>query len=129
MTPSALLQAACDLLDRDSDATAGRWPRAAAILARQALEVAVDELCRTVHDDLGDCRSSRAQLLCLERAVDPDLARETAHTWQALSRACHVHAYELPPTAEELLGWIAGVDRLVEEVGEPAPPQNGRAEE
>jgi hypothetical protein len=29
--------------------------------------------------------------------------------WETLSRACHVHAYELDPTADELRSWIDAV--------------------
>jgi hypothetical protein len=38
-----------------------------------------------------------------------------------LSEACHHHAYEIGPTASELEGWLAAVERLVAAVG------NGRA--
>ena len=35
-----------------------------------------------------------------------------AHTWASLSNACHYHAYELVPTAEELTGWIETVEEF-----------------
>ena len=38
------------------------------------------------------------------------LAARIAHTWSALSNACHYHSYELVPTAGELEGWIETVD-------------------
>jgi hypothetical protein len=108
-----LLAQARELLAHAGDATAGRWPRAVALLGRQALEVAVDERCAELDPGLGACTSARAQLLCLREAVDADLARAAAHAWSALSRACHVHAYELPPTAEELAAWLDTVERLL----------------
>ena len=36
--------------------------------------------------------------------------------WAGLSRACHQHPYELPPTSSELLGWLATVEALVARV-------------
>lgn len=108
-----LLEQARDLLRGRDDVTTGRWPRAAALLARQALETAIDERCAAEHEALGSCTSHRAQLLCLGRLGDPTLAREAAHVWSALSRACHYHAYELPPTAGELETWFTIVDRLI----------------
>lgn len=113
VSASWLLEQARALMEGHRDVTAGRWPRAAALLGRQALEVAVDERCSTLHEELGECRSSRAQLLCLQEAVDPALAKDVTHAWYALTRACHVHAYELPPTAEELQGWLTSVERLI----------------
>ena len=112
-----LLAQARDLIDRADPATAGRWPRATALLARQALEVRLDEVCGARDGALGDCTSTRAQLLCLRRLHDRDLAIAVEHAWGRLSQACHVHAYELPPTADELRGWCETVAQFVE-----APP-------
>ena len=44
MTPTETLAMAQRLLDRPDAKTAGLWPRAAALLARQALEQGLDEL-------------------------------------------------------------------------------------
>jgi hypothetical protein len=44
MTPGELLGAARTLIRRPDSATAGVWPRAAAFLARQALEAAMTVL-------------------------------------------------------------------------------------
>ena len=44
MTPEELLAAARRLVERPDAVTAGVWPRAAALLARQALEVAMAAL-------------------------------------------------------------------------------------
>jgi hypothetical protein len=55
--------------------------------------------------DTGAC-----EVLCLEGVLtDTARARELAYTWYRLSEALHHHAYELPPTAEELDAWIATV--------------------
>jgi hypothetical protein len=37
---------------------------------------------------------------------DQEAARDASYAWSALSRACHHHAYELPPTASELRALI-----------------------
>lgn len=42
------------------------------------------------------------------------IASRASQLWAALSRAAHVHPYELSPTRGELLTWIAGVGEVVE---------------
>ena len=102
-----LLGHARALLQRGSTSTAGLWPRASALLARQALEAALDDFWQEKGIDLVRC-SARAQLICL-RTYYPDkaAARQAYQVWGALSRACHHHSYELAPTAGELEGWIS----------------------
>lgn len=102
------------LLDRAGGATAGRWPRAAALLARQALEVELDRALAVRAPGLEQCSDARATLLCLRRFRDHDTALAVEHAWMALSHACHHHAYELPPTVDELRGWVEVVDEFVE---------------
>lgn len=111
-----LLGGARQLLQRGDAATAGLWPRAAALLTRQALERALDGWWAAQGTPLDGC-SARAKLICLcARHEDPALAARVAHAWQALSRACHHHPYELPPTARELERWMATVERFGEGV-------------
>jgi hypothetical protein len=107
MTPEELLTAARRLIQRPDAATAGVWPRAAAFLARQALELAMTTLwaARPQAAGLSEC-SARSQLLCLTAYLDPDTAARAAYLSAALSRACHYHSYELAPTAAELTGWL-----------------------
>ena len=58
--------AARRLIERPDAATAGVWPRAAALLARQALELAMAGLWAGQPAAAGLDRSSmRSQLLCL----------------------------------------------------------------
>lgn len=114
-SPSELLRAADNLLSEASDASAGRWPRAVAILCRQALEGSLYDFWRAKAPGV-EAASERAQLLCVRTYVAPDLAARTEHTWTALSRACHYHAYELAPTASELSAWLESVDALDHEV-------------
>jgi hypothetical protein len=114
MTPADLLAAAQAILERPSAATAGLWPRAAALLARQALEGALDQLWKSnpVTSGVSQC-TKRSQLTCLPAYLDPVTAHEISYVWAALSEACHYHPYELAPTATELTGWIRSVDELV----------------
>lgn len=119
--PRWALAQAHTMLERGSDVTAGRWPRAAALLARQALEEQVARWCSELSPEVAHV-SRRAQLLCLSSVVEPGFARDAAHVWSALSNACHHHAYELPPTADELRGWFEVVDRLIATTDADAGP-------
>jgi len=94
-------------------ALTGIWPRAVALLGRQALEHGLDDLWRALSPRVRNA-SRHAQLVCLGAYVrDEALVSGIRHAWHGLSRACHHHAYELPPTAEELGRWLDAVDRLV----------------
>jgi hypothetical protein len=112
MTPDAILTLAQSLLDRTDEETAGLWPRAAALLARQGLEAALDEFWGQKNLAFHDCSTS-AQLLCLREFTDRESAGRLAHTWAALSRACHQHPYELAPENAELRAWLETVLSLV----------------
>jgi hypothetical protein len=112
-SPLSLVTAARDLVDRPTAGTVGLWPRAAALLARQALEQAMDDLWSRRAPGL-ERASARAQLACLpEYLGDARLAWETSFTWSALSNDCHQHAYELAPTASELERRLDSVSRLI----------------
>lgn len=101
------------MLGRADPTTVGLWPRASALLARQALEAAVHRLWEHRRLDLQDC-SMRVQLICLRTYLgDADLAARAGHAWSALSRACHHHPYELAPTAAELQRWLSVVEELI----------------
>ena len=117
----AIVAAARLLLSRPDANTAGLWPRAAALLARQALEHALVDLWRHRAPGLEMC-SGRAQLLCLgEYLRRGDLAERVSYAWSGLSQACHHHAYELPPIAVELAIWLETVEELVDAIPVPAP--------
>ena len=112
----ATLQLARDLLSRADPATAGLWPRAAALLIRQALEEAVDAYWTTRQVPL-ESVSTQTQLVCLRMMTADNALRGQLHeAWGSLSRACHHHPYELAPTVEELAAWID----VVEDFGRPA---------
>lgn len=112
-TPKALVGAARQLIDGQVAATSGAWPRASALLARQALEEAVRFLWNGTYEAARSC-SATHQLLCSRVVLGEHLAAEAFQAWAALSQACHVHAYELGPAAAELNGWINVVERVVE---------------
>jgi hypothetical protein len=106
MTPKELADAAERVLVDPGDALFGCWARASALLARQSLETAMDDLWRKRAPIVRQC-SMAAQLLVLPSYLrDQDAARDASYAWSALSRACHHHAYELPPTASELRSLI-----------------------
>ena len=114
---TALTSAARKLVERADPMTAGIWPRAAALLARQALEGALDVLWRRRAPGLEAC-SAKAQFICLPLYLhgDHELAQRVSYTWSGLSRASHQHPYELSPTSSELLSWIATVEQLISRV-------------
>jgi hypothetical protein len=115
LAPKQLLSAADVLLTDPPSGLEGRWPSAVTILLRQALERAMLQLWLAKAPGLQDA-SYRAQLLCLRRYVDQNLAARADHTWHALSAACHQRAYDLPPTAGELAGWYETVEELTRAV-------------
>lgn len=111
--PAELIALSRGLLSRADPETAGLWPRASALLARQALEAALDRYW-AARGLAFETYSRRPQLICLARyAEDAEMAGRVHHAWNALSDACHHHAYELAPTAAELAGLIEMVEELV----------------
>jgi hypothetical protein len=114
MTPHELLAAARGLMQRPDASTAGIWPRAAALLARQAIEAAMAEMWASKRQAAGLSGSSmRSQLLCLTAYLDRGTTSRVAYLLGALSRACHYHPYELAPTAAELVGWLDETAQIV----------------
>jgi hypothetical protein len=113
MTPDQLLDAARMMVRRPRPGTAGLWSRAAALLGRQALEAQLDQLWSRTAPGI-ERASTNCQLLCLPAFLaDRGLAGRAAHAWAALTRACHHHPYELPPTAEELERWLDAVEAVI----------------
>lgn len=115
-----LVSAARDLVRIDDATTAGLWPRAAALLARQSIEASLDTLWRLRAPGM-QWTTSRCQLLCLGDFIhDAALAGRVSLTWSGLSRACHLRVYELPPSLAELQGWLECAWDLAEAVGRVA---------
>ena len=106
-----LLDTARALIERPPASLGTAWPRAAAHLARQALE---DLLAGFWSRKAPGTEETplRAQLTCLPYYLDEGLAERVSYTWAALSRACHHQESELVPTASELRAWIAVVAEL-----------------
>jgi hypothetical protein len=99
----------------------GRWPRAVALLARQSLEEAIDELWAARLPAMAGT-SARAQLLCLPDYLgDDEVAEDAAHAWGWLSGVCHHRSYEVAPTSTELEAAVRSVRRLVAAVAQAAP--------
>jgi hypothetical protein len=112
VNPKELADAAEQVLADPGDVLFGCWARASALLARQSLETAMDLLWRKRAPLVAQC-STTAQLLVLPSFLrDQEAARDASYAWSALSRACHHHAYELPPTASELRSLIALTRRV-----------------
>lgn len=105
MTPPELLASAEKLLHGDG-ASSGWRPVAVAALSRQALEMAIDDYW--ARRAPGAERAPRGtQLLCLPSYVDEMTAELAAQTWVSLSGACHVRAYDLAPSPDELSRWLS----------------------
>jgi hypothetical protein len=121
-----LVVAAQRMIDDDSRATVSAWPRAAALLARQALERALADYW---HARLPGAErlNMRAQLNCAQVYLGRELAGELTYTWHALSRATHHHPYELDPTREELSSHVQSTGRLVKALAAKAAPARDRA--
>lgn len=116
MSPTELVEAAVFLVEAADPGTAGLWPRAAALLGRQALESALDGFW-AAHEPGAEAASTRAKLLCLTEYLDDrELAEDIGLAWSLLTRGCHHHAYELAPTQGELLTWLQLAIRAVAEL-------------
>ena len=110
--------------------------RAAAILARQALEDAIASALRSEGAEPSRM-SFRVQLETLRhlRALPGERSTriasgsaDAAFAWAALSRATHYHGYELPPTRAALLDWMDLAETAVRVLGTagPAEPETPR---
>jgi hypothetical protein len=110
--PADLLVSARSLCHKTGTTMIGLWPRAVALLAREAIESAASSYwSSSAYPAVAGC-PMRSQLICLAEVVGRSLAGSAAATWSSLSAACHVHPYELAPTAGELLGWIDDAERI-----------------
>ncbi len=111
-----LVSAARDLIRIDDPRTAGLWPRAAALLARQSIESSMDVLWELRSAEMR-ATPLRCQLLCLGDFLrDPALAGRVSLAWSGLSRVCHMRVYELPPSLAELQAWLECAWELAEAV-------------
>lgn len=120
MKPAQLLGEARRLLDAGHDgASGGLRLRAATILARQSLEGRMDEILTSRVQAIAAVTFD-ARLLVLPAVMnEPELAAEIRYTWAALSSASHLHAYELPPTVDELSRWFDCIQRFLDASNRP----------
>jgi hypothetical protein len=119
-----LLNSADLILSEPRSSAAGVWPRAAALLARQAIETAMIEFWLVRAPGLEWC-TTHAQLLCLADYMrDREIAESASHAWNSLSRVCHHHPYELLPTAAELRVLLDTTRRLVAALAIDQGPQS-----
>ncbi|MGH7748977.1 MAG: hypothetical protein ACREQ5_30065 [Candidatus Dormibacteria bacterium] len=109
-----LVSAARDLMRIESARNAGLGPRAAAVLGRQALELAMGRVWAVTAPGM-ERMTMRCQRLCLGALLnDPSLGRRVEWTWHVLSDACHHGAYDLPPSAHELLSALETIWMLAD---------------
>jgi len=100
----------------DLAAASGLWPRAAALLGRQALELAMSRLWERTAPGL-ERATSRCQLLCVGTLLDDrGLGGRVQAAWNELSASCHHRAYALPPTVSEVQRALETVWELAVEV-------------
>lgn len=114
MKPEDLLRVATNLVDAPTDETAGLWARAAAMLARQALEGALRDFLLAEAPGAQEAPFKTRLLLLRALHRDKEMAARAAYAWVALTRATHHQGYELGPTVEELRGWIETVRAFVD---------------
>ena len=88
-----------------------RIPRAAAAVARQALEEAVTAHSARLAEGL-QRPTMRSLLIIFRELGDRQTGRTAQVAWDGLSQACHHHAYELQPTTEEVRGLLQLVRRV-----------------
>lgn len=111
MTAEPLREARA-LLDHPPSTHPGLWERAAILLARQALEEALDDFWRARAPDLLNA-SMRAQLLCLGPLMNNDRdAADVDQLWGALSNACHFDPFQPIPGPAEVRAWLNDTQRL-----------------
>ncbi len=113
-SPEEWLDLAAGLVEGDVPRTEGWWPRASALLIRQALEASLDRV--VTGKGASEHATWAAKLLVLSATLPDERTRDVAVVWSQLSAATHVNGYGLPPTEGELRTWIATVRWLVERV-------------
>ena len=109
-----LVLTARDLMRMEGADVAGLGPRAAAMLGRQALEVAMDRVWAVTAPGM-ERMTERCQRLCLGVMLnDPSLGRRVEWAWHVLSDACHHGVYDLPPSMPELVSALDTIRALAD---------------
>jgi hypothetical protein len=105
MTPQSSLGQARAVLDGTVHVPEGVAVRSAAFLGRQVFEDAITALCQAGGVTLD--RASMRSKVIVTRALHGDETGDcAAMAWAGLCRACHHHAYELAPAADEVSRWL-----------------------
>jgi hypothetical protein len=112
---TALLATAESILDGGVRINGGLQARAAALLARQALEQALAEFWDRRSPGVQRCRT-RTQIQCLSAYLEGEPVGAAATAWNHLSETCHHHPYDVAPSAAELRAWIGSVRTFCEAV-------------
>jgi hypothetical protein len=113
---TGLIALADKILSGEVAVPGSRAPRAAAVVARQALEEVITLKCSQLAN-FARRPHMRSQLILL-RHEDFNLGQKAQVAWDGLSQACHHHAYELQPTAVEVRSLL----RLVRAVADDVDP-------
>lgn len=78
-----------------------RGPRVAAVITQSVFESWVDWMSSGW--SLPDARpTTRSLLIVLQTLNAAEVGNAAQRIWEGLSRACHLHAYELTPSAAEI---------------------------
>lgn len=123
-TPAELIGHARAILAGQHGIPAAQTTRAAAILARQALEDITRRLCVAANADLARA-NERSRLVVLRWLVGDGTADLAGAAWWGLSRLCHHHAYELTPTVGEVAHLVDQAAALLAAL--PGEDQRGTA--
>ena len=111
-TVHELLALSRTLVSSDNWASSYWWGRGSAVLARQAVELALEEFWMERAPEMREA-SARGQFLAVRLYLeDETLAAEGHATWSLLSRACHHHPYDLQPSRDEVVAWIDAAERF-----------------
>jgi hypothetical protein len=111
-TSQPLLDRAQGVLDGTVHVPEGVVVRAAAFLARHAFEDAMTALCRASGVAI-DRASMRSKVIVTRMLHGNETGDRAAVAWAGLCRACHHHAYELVPAADEVSRWLGLVADLI----------------
>ena len=114
MTPAQMLDVARQVLTGDDLHVGGNRSVVAAVLARRALEGALDEFWGTHLSGITAC-SSRVQLISLPFYLgNRDLAAEACYAWSALSASCHHAVNALPVSPNEMAHLVDIVQAVID---------------
>jgi hypothetical protein len=111
MNAAELLGHAERMLDGHSGLD-GQSARLAAFLARQSLEQIIAQRCANLAVEV-PYANARSKLIVLRSLDTIGAADRATWAWNRLSNACHIHAYEMAPSTEEIRQLCATVASLL----------------